>query len=68
MSRNYLIAALLLITLYLMFFKPQTSGWCFGTCTGWMNVNDAHNYKCPSDKSNRKVSRNGYQVNCCKCP
>ena len=28
LSRNYLIAALVLVVLYLMFMRPQKSGWC----------------------------------------
>ena len=31
MSRNYLIAALLLITLYLMFFRARASGYAPGS-------------------------------------
>ena len=28
LSRNYLIAALVLVVLYMMFMRPQTEGWC----------------------------------------
>ena len=28
LSRNYLIAALVLVVLYMMFMRPQKSGWC----------------------------------------
>jgi hypothetical protein len=30
LSRNYLIAALVLVVLYMMFMRPQTEGWCVG--------------------------------------
>ena len=68
LSRNYLIGALMVMALYLMFFKPRTSGWCFGFCTGWKVVSNSSTYQCPSDKPNKKIGLGGQQVNCCKCP
>ena len=66
-SRNYLIVALALLALYLMFMRPQKSGFsfCFGGCSGWLpyaaaNPNDGY-YKY------KNVSRNGTQVNYCHC-
>jgi len=65
LSRNYLIAALVLVILYLLFMRSQTEGFCFGGCTGWLpagasNPNPGY-YKYP------KTSRNGLQVNYCHC-
>ena len=76
LSRNYLIAALVLVVLYLLFMRPQKSGFwpfksasvCVGTCTGWKPVSNSSTYVCPSDKPNKKIGLGGQQVNCCKCP
>lgn len=67
LSRNYLIAALVLVILYLLFMRPQTSefSFCFGGCSGWKP------YGTPNPDSGyykyTNVSRNGSQVNYCHC-
>ena len=67
LSRNYIIVALALLALYLMFMRPQKSGfsWCFGGCSGWLPYGVA-NPK-PSYFKYTKVSRSGVQVNYCHC-
>ena len=69
LSRDHIVWILILVALWLMFMRPKKEGFhiCFGGCTGWRYVNDAYNYSCPSSKPHRKVSRDGTQVNCCKC-
>ena len=65
LSRNYLIAALVLVVLYMMFMRPQKAGFCFGGCSGWLPAGVRNPN--PGYYKYSKTSRNGLQVNYCHC-
>ena len=68
LSRNYLIAALVLVILYMLFMRPQASSFCWpNPCTLWLPVGT----KNPNPKFYKsapiKNSLDKTKVAYCKC-